>query len=212
MKLFKIIILIMVGLGIALYFSLNAGEKIDYSNKADTYTGLTYIKDAGVIDKKLVVKSFSKSHQLVSIEGYAEKSYTYTDSLFNKGGWLKDKLGRRVLGIDANVYFKTGINLGEIKDGDIQVYDNTLIINTPKPVLISLDIPYDEMAFKSKTGLFRGKLNDTEKQSLYTEMRKLITNDIMEDKDVRTKTINEVQEAIRILMEKVPNVDQIVFR
>nr|WP_156736343.1 DUF4230 domain-containing protein [Mycobacterium sp. E3298] len=164
------------------------------------------------MNKEMVVKSLNNVHQLVGLEGHTEKTYTYTDSIFEKSGWLKDHIGRRTIQYTVDAYFKTGIDLSSIKTEDVRVYGNSVFVSLPKTTLVSLDVPYDEIVFKTQTGLIRNPLSETEKQQLYTEIRKLVSGEIMSDKRIEGKTQIGVKDALDGLLEKIPNVNRVVFR
>jgi hypothetical protein len=191
--------------------NLYLGNHIDPEQVHHTYTGLNYVKDSQVIDKDLIIKSLSKTQQLVGMEGHATKTYIYTDSIFKEHNWLKDALGQRSLEVTVDAIFKTGINLSDIKDSDLVAYGSTLYFKVPKHVLISLDVPFNEIIFKAKNGLIRSDLSLEEKQFLYTEIRKIITNNIMSDETIKNNTYAGVKDALQNLISKVPNVGKIVF-
>jgi hypothetical protein len=209
----KLIICVMVILGVAFYFvsHIHLGNHIDTQQIQHTYTGLSYIKDSGVIDKEMVIKSLSSTQQLVGMEGHVTKTYIYSDSIFKEHGWLKDTLGQRTFEMDVNAVFKMGINLSDIKPEDISVYGHSLFIRVPKQVLISMDVPYDQIIFKIKTGLIRSELSESEKQMLYTEARRLLMDNIMGDQTIIDKSYKGVTDALQNLLEKIPNCNRIVF-
>jgi hypothetical protein len=210
----KLIICVMVILGVAFYFvsHTHLGNHIDTSQIQHTYTGLSYIKDSGVIDKEMVIKSLSSTQQLVGTEGHVTKTYIYSDSIFKEHGWLRDVIGLRSIEMDVNAFFKMGINLSDITQEDISVYGHTLFIKIPKQILISLDVPYDQIIFKTKTGLMRSQMSESEKQMLYTEARRLLTDNIMGDQTIIDKSVSGVEDALRNLLEKIPNCNRIVFK
>jgi hypothetical protein len=206
------VIIFILGVAAYIYSYFHGSPGIDISGKTQTVSGLSYIKDSGVVNKDLVIKSLHNVQELVGLEGHAEKSYIYTDSLFHKSGWLKDQIGRRTIQFNLETFFKTGIDLSSIAAEDVKVIGNTLVIQLPKHILVSLDIPYDHIVFKTQTGLFRSNLSDTEKQALYTEIRKLVTSDIMTDSSIKEKTQIGIEDALRSLLEKVPNVNRVMFK
>jgi hypothetical protein len=213
-KIGKWLFLVVIVLGVVIYVKslFVTGQGIDISHKTATYTGLSYIKDSGVVNKELVFKSLSNVHQLVGLEGHAEKTYTYTDSLFHGSGWLKDHLGRRTIQFDLDVFFKTGIDLSNVTQDDVKVIGNSLFIKIPKHMLISLDVPYDQIIFKKQTGLLRDGLSESEQQNLYSEIRRLITKDILTDSSIEQQTRTGIEDALRSLLEKIPNVNRVVFQ
>ena len=212
----KLIFCIMLIMGFVIggtYLYLSHKTGLDYSNSVRTELPIsTLIKDSGVIDKNLVIKSLTGTQQLVGMEGHAEKSYTYYDSLFKGHNWLENVVGQRSIEMDTNSFFKMGVNLSDIKSEEIQVYGNSLFIKLPKQILISLDIPFDQIVFKTNTGILRSGLTDVDKQTIYTEIRRLTTENIMSDNVVISKSTIGVQDALRSLLEKIPNLNRIVFK
>jgi hypothetical protein len=210
----KLIICVMFILGVAFYYIAHQTgvQPIDHS-QSNIYSNIgSYIKDQGVIDKEMVIKALKTKAELVGLSGHITKSYTYHDSLFQGGGWLKDAIGQRVLEMDTNAFFKMGINLQDISQDDISVYGNTLFIKIPKQILISLDIPYDQIVFKAKTGILRGSMSEADKQMIYTEIRRLVTDNILNDDSIINKSSDGVKTALQALLEKIPNCGRIVFK
>ncbi len=191
--------------------NLHLGGSVNPDEVHHTYAGLSHIKDSQVIDKDMVINSLHKTGKLVGLESTATKIYTYSDSIFEGHNWLKDSIGQRSIELDVTAFFKTGINLSDITDNSVVAYGNSLFVKLPKSELISLDIPFDQIVFKVKTGLIRSELSMEEKQMLYTEIRKIVTNNIMSDETIKTNTYDGVKAALENLLSKVPNCNRIVF-
>jgi hypothetical protein len=173
---------------------------------------LSYIKQQEFIDKDMVIQAIHSKAEMVGLEGHVQKTFTYTDSLFESHGWLQDTLGSRTLDMTTNAVFKMGIDLNDIKPEDVQVIGHSLFIKIPKQILISMDVPYDQIIYKVKTGLIRSELSEHEKQLLYTEARKLLTDNVMGNQSIIDKSVNGVEDALRGLLEKVPGCNRIVFK
>lgn len=208
----KLIICVIVGVMIAglIFVRLHTGSGTITTVPIPKEIGYAWIKHAEVIDQNLVIKSLNKVQQIVGFEGHVEKVYTYSDSMFKNHGWLKDIVGQRSLTMDAHGYFKLGIDISFTQD-DIKAYGNTLFVKLPKEVLISMDVPFDQIIYKSKTGLIRNELSIPEKQYLYSEVRRIITDNIMNDRNIQEKALNGTKDAIKSLLENVPNCNRIIF-
>jgi hypothetical protein len=164
-----------------------------------------------VIDKKLVIKAMFNTSELVGMETNVEKSYTYKDSWFKSNGWIADYLGKRECTVYGVPNVKMGINLGDITANDVVVNGRTLTIFLPKPILISLNLPFDKVSFIEHPGLLRMPLSLTEKQFVYAETMKSVKSEIMSDKKYGDAAISGVKEAIRGFLEIVPNIDKVMF-
>jgi hypothetical protein len=213
-KLGKYIFVIIFVLGVAayIYSYFHGSPGIDISGKTDTVSGLSYIKDSGYVDKELIIRKLHNVQELVGLSGESSKKFVWTDSLFEKSGWLRDHIGRRTLEFNVEAFFKTGIDLSNLTEDSIKIYGNTLVISLPKHELISLDLPYDRFTFRTQNGLLRSGLSESEKQTLYTQIRELVTKDIMNDESIKEKTMISVEDALRSLLEKVPNVNRVMFK
>lgn len=164
-----------------------------------------------IIDKKLVIKVLTNVGQVVGLEGDVQKTYSYSDSWFKSHKKIFDWIGGCTYTMDADARFKMGINLQDITNEDITISGKNLLIFLPKPVLVSLELPYDKIKVKDEVGFFRIPLAEKEKQFIYGEVYKSIQSEILNNKDISSKASKGVQEAMRGFLDKLPNVDKVIF-
>jgi type II secretory pathway pseudopilin PulG len=211
----KLIVCVIVILGVALYFVANHHTgQIDTQQIQHTVNASSYIKDVQTVDRNMVIKVLKSKAELVSNSGIVEKHYTYSDSIFKDHGYIKDLLGQRSLDVLAKGYFKTGIDLSSISSDNIVTYGQTIFVKLPKDQmqLISLDVPFNEMGFVEKSGIFRSQLSLQDKQVLYEQIRNTLQNEIMNNDEIKDKTYNQAAQVLQNLLEKIPNCNKIVIQ
>ncbi|OPH61852.1 hypothetical protein BC351_01010 [Paenibacillus ferrarius] len=211
----KLFATIIVVTGVTYFVSnLHLGGGVEPEVVHHAYTGLNHIEEADVIDKNVVIKAIHSKSELVGLDTHGLKTYIVSDSFFQNHGSIKDYLGNRTLEIIAQTYFKTGIDLSSIHNEDVVVYGQTLFLKLSKSQMqmISLDIPFDQIQFNTKLGLFRSNFSLEDKQFLYSELRKSVENEIMNNEIIRENTYKNVSDTLRNLLEKIPNCTKVVIQ
>lgn len=169
------------------------------------------IKRAEVVDYKMVIKSLSQLGQVVGMEGKIAKSYTYKDSMFKSHNMILNWLGEREYTLDTSATFKMGINVGDIQEQDVVISKDTIVVYLPKPVLISLEVPYDQVGVRTDTGLLRHGLSESDKQIIYGQVTKSLRSEIMVNKDASVEARKGVQKALDDVLSMIPNVQKVMF-
>ncbi len=214
----KLIVCVILGLFFLGFFvgKTNVIKNNEAPQQVTPKIGMTIIKKAEIIDKKMVIKAIYGKQQIVGMEAQVSKSYTYTDKIFEDTNikvldWINHKLGDRSYQVYLDATAKMGIDLQDLKLEDINVTDDTIFIKMPKSILISLEIPYEKAIVKPDVGLLRFELKENEKQFLFGEASKSLRAEVLENKELASKASSGVQDALKNLLSVVPNVKNIVF-
>ena len=214
----KLIVCVILGLFFLGFFvgKTNVIKNNEVPQQVTPKIGMTIIKKAEIIDKKMVIKAIYGKQQIVGMEAQVNKSYTYTDKIFEDTNikaldWISHKLGDRSYQVYLDATAKMGIDLQDLKLEDINVTDDTIFIKMPKSILISLEIPYEKAIVKPDVGLLRFELKENEKQFLFGEASKSLRAEVLENKELASKASSGVQDALKNLLSVVPNVKNIVF-
>lgn len=126
-----------------------------------------------IISEKAVMSKLQMKSQIVSLQQDLHKKDTYVDENF---------FGERQTELKINGTYQMGLNTEDIKVTHIQ--DGIVYIKLPKPVLINLDIPYDQIKFDKTQGFFRLAMSDDEQQKFYTATKKNIQQELMKNKEL----------------------------
>ncbi|GFN32468.1 DUF4230 domain-containing protein [Paenibacillus xylaniclasticus] len=78
--------------------------------------------------------------------------------------------------------------------------------------LISLDIPFDAIEFRSKTEFFRTGLSMEDKQRLYTQFRAIMEQEILNNEQIKENTYDGAIKALTRLLENIPYYDRVVIQ
>jgi Protein of unknown function (DUF4230) len=100
----------------------------------------------------------------------ATVEYTVSKVVKASDGATWFKVGKRKIALSVQAYIKAGIDLGAIKDEQVIIEKNKIIIQLPRARLISLNIPPEEIREEvEETGFFRDGFTNTEKEDLLTQ-------------------------------------------
>lgn len=207
----KILILILIfgllGVGVVTYYKYNT-----YTMKeVPANLSNTPVVKASIIDKKMIVQALTQKGQLVGLEGSIIKTVIYQDQTLNTDFSFINEMSKRTFMIDAKVNFKMGYNLNEIKSEQVSVMNDAIRIITPQPILVSMDIPYDEMEISDKHGILCSSLTDKEKQQIYTKLRDTVQNELLTDPSIKAKANQQTQEQLKLLLANLSSDRKIIF-
>lgn len=88
--------------------------------------------------------------------------------------------------------------------------DNGIVnLTIGKPILISLNLPYDKMTIKKTHGMLRGNMSDVEKQKVYTKTVDTVRNEILNNQDTIDKANTYNERVIKSMLLKLPNVREV---
>ena len=154
-----------------------------------------------IVTEEMVLSKLKSQAQMISMEQEFSNTYTHVDE-----SWI----GTRKTAFSLSGTYKVGL---EFKDIQVKVYkDGVLCLELPKPKLISLEIPYDQIKVNKEQGFFRGEMDDKDKQSFYKVIEKDIRNEIGSDKETIKQAELYNQEVIKGILSDLAGVDYIVFQ
>jgi hypothetical protein len=175
--------------------SVQADKPIEIINSQQATKSDTYI-----INEQLIRQSLQSQSQIVSYLEDIDKKIQHVDD-----SWL----GKRVTSFEFVGTYQMGINTEDIDI--VGVHDGTVYIKLGKPVLISLELPFDQMNDEKIKGYFRLEMDEKEKQKVYKEIKTQIKHELLSDKDV-IKTARLYNESVvKDLVMKFPGVKQVQF-
>lgn len=87
--------------------------------------------------------------------------------------------GNRKILFETSAVLKAGVDLQKLNDNDIQVFNDSILIELPQPELLSLNMNSDSIKEKFvKTDVFRKPFSNAEKDKILAEGEKNIRDNI----------------------------------
>jgi hypothetical protein len=156
-----------------------------------------------IVSREAILSAIQSEAQIVGLSGEVAKTVRYHDE-----NWL----GKRDAVMTLTGTFKLGVNIADIKSDHVMVSESgTVVIVMPKTVIISLDLPYDQMRIAKSSGLLRKDVPDEELRNMYDKTRGLIISEIIADKDTQHRAQLLTQQAIEQLLRMVDGVEEVRF-
>ncbi|MGM7720641.1 DUF4230 domain-containing protein [Metabacillus sp. Hm71] len=155
-----------------------------------------------IISEHMILGKLQSKSQIVSIEQSINKTDTKVDDGF---------LGERRTELTIHGTYKMGMNTKDIEIKHIDQETGTLHISLGKPILVSLDIPYDEIDFEKTQGFFRLAASDEEKKNFFKATKNNIINEIMNDKEIIKQAEMNNRDVVKEILTKIQGVNYIVF-
>ena len=154
-----------------------------------------------IVTEEMVLSKLKSQAQIISMEQEFSNTYTHVDE-----SWL----GTRKTAFSLSGTYKVGL---EVKDIQVKVYkDGVLCLQLPKPKLISLEIPFDQIKVNKEQGFFRGEMDDEDKQSFYKVIEKDIRSEIGSNKELMKQADLYNQEVIKGILSDLAGINYIVFQ
>lgn len=173
---------------------------INENNRTQDEETNTTVNTEEVVDQQLVIETLKSNYQIVGLEGDVNKAYSHTS---NK--WYGDK----TITLDITGTFKMGYNLSDVT---FTIKDNIITIKAPEVVLISFDLPYDEIEINKTVGLVRKDYSEEDIQLFYKEAKESAKAELFADEEVMNKAKLESQKAIKQLLLPIKNVKDVRFK
>jgi len=192
--------IINVFVGILLTIILLSLYYINENNRTQDEETNTTVNTEEVVDQQLVIETLKSNYQIVGLEGDVNKTYSHTS---NK--WYGDK----TITLDITGTFKMGYNLSDVT---FTIKDNIITIKAPEVVLISFDLPYDEIEINKTVGLVRKDYSEEDIQLFYKEAKESAKAELFADEEVMNKAKLESQKAIKQLLLPIKNVKDVRFK
>jgi hypothetical protein len=172
----------------------------------ETVTESFTAQEQRIIDREAIITAIRSEAQIVGLSGEVDKEVRYHDENF---------FGQREVTMRLTGTFKLGVNIADIRSDRVFVETNgdhnVVTIVMPKPVLIALDLPYDQMRIDEDKSWLRRHFSDEQLRELYVEARGLVIGELSTDEATQRKAQELTQQAIEHLLRVIPNVDEVRF-
>jgi hypothetical protein len=189
---------------LAIFIAINSYKGLTTPiNKVEIVNPQEEVKsDHYIISEKMIMGKLQSKSQIVSMQQEISKTYTDSDD-----SWL----GQRDTKLSVEGTYKLGLSTKDIDIRHIDQENGIVYIKLGKPIMVSLEIPYNEIEFSKVNGFFRISMNENEKQNFYKSVKKDIENKLMSNKEVLKQARLFNQGVIRDLLLSIPSVKSIVF-
>ncbi|CAH0304289.1 DUF4230 domain-containing protein [Priestia megaterium] len=167
-----------------------------HTDKAEAQPPVT---KAVVLNEETILRNLTKSAELVTLTGEAEKTIPYINEK-----WYGDQQAF----VHVEGPFKLGVATAKI---EVATSGNVVKIRLPQPELISLSLPYDTTDVHKSSGMFRKDVSEETTKALYKKAEKAIRKDIANDKKAQDKAEANAEKVVRGLVLKINNVEAVVF-
>lgn len=155
-----------------------------------------------IISEELVLSKLQSKSEIVSMQQKLSDTFTQ----------VEDRLiGERHTELSVKGTYLMGMETKNIKIVHIDNETATIHIKLPKPKLISLDIPYDQVTFDKTKGWASLSMNEEEKKNFYKSVRHSIENELLSSEDVLRTADLYNQEAVRDIIKLLPVIKNVVF-
>lgn len=149
------VIILIVSIGIDQYKEVTAKQLTParYIHNEEDINESVYI-----ISKEMIMSKLEAKSQIVSLQQDLHKTETIVED---------GLLGERRTELEINGTYKMGLNTEDIVVKNIDSKSGTVYIELPDPILISLELPYDELSFNKTQGFFRFSMSEEEQKDFY---------------------------------------------
>lgn len=155
-----------------------------------------------IISEKMIMDKLQQKSQIVSLQQNLHKESTMVDD-----GLLSDRHTKLTLGGT----YKLGINTKDIIVKHIDKENSIVYISLPKPLLISLEIPFDKVAFDKSKGFLRLAANEEEEKQYYKAIESSIRKEIMEDKELMKQAEVFNKDAVMQIFSLMLEINKVIF-
>jgi len=159
-----------------------------------------------VIERETVMNAIRNEIQLVGLVGDVSKTIIYED---NK--WT----GKKEYHMQINGTYKLGYNMKEILFQKERVivdeYEGIVTVAVPDVRIIALELPFDDIKIKEKTGWFRNDITDQQKQEMYKQAKNKIITDIENNTHTIDQAHKQTNQALREIFMKIDGVKKVNF-
>ena len=167
-----------------------------HTDKAEAKPPVT---KAVVLNEETILRNLTKSAELVTLTGEADKTIPYLDDK-----WYGDQQAF----VHVEGPFKLGVDTSKI---EVTTSGNVVKIRLPQPKLISLSLPYDAMDVHKSSGMFRKDVSEETTKALYKKAEKAIRKDIANDKQAQDKAEANAESVVRNLVLKINGAEFVKF-
>jgi hypothetical protein len=155
-----------------------------------------------IISEQMVMGKLQSKAQLVSMEQLISKTYTDVDDGFT---------GIRETELTMEVTYKLGFETKDIEVKHIDSENGIIYLKLPKPTMISLEIPYDQVEFEKESGWLRLAMDETEEKKFYKAAVKNVENEILKNKEIMKQADLHNKDVVEDILSMIPAVKSVVF-
>jgi len=159
-----------------------------------------------VVEKETVMNAIRNEIELVGLVGDVSKTVIYED---NK--WT----GKKEYHMQINGTYKLGYNMKEVLFQKERVivdeYKGIVTVIVPNVKIIALELPFDDVKIKEKTGWLRKDITDQQKQEMYKQARNKIITDIENNTQTIDQAHKQTNQALREIFMKINGVKKVNF-
>ena len=131
-----------------------------------------------IITEEMILGKLTEELEEVSLKGKLDDNE-------NKYIKVEDNwLGERHTQLNYSGTYKMGLDKNNIEVKHIDQSTGTVYLKLPKPILISLTLPYDQIDFEKTKGFLRLAMNEDEKKQYYKSVEKDIKHQLMNNKEL----------------------------
>lgn len=158
--------------------------------------------DHYIISEEFVLGKLQSKSQIVSFEQELKNiSFTHVDEGFT---------GKRHTELTLHGTYKMGLETAHIKIKHID--ENGIVyIELPEPIIISLELPYDQIDFNKTKGWLRLAMSEEEEKNFYKAAETSIRQDIINNEETLRQANIFNEAAVRDIVEMLPTVRGVVF-
>lgn len=157
-----------------------------------------------IITKDVIYGKLTEVREEVSLKGNLDE---YDNEAIKID---KTWLGERHTQLRYAGTFKMGLDRHEVEIKHIDSESETVYIKMPDPILISLNLPYDQIDFKKTKGFARLAMSEEEKKNYYKVVEKDIIKELMKNKELMRKVDLLNKEHTREILSEL-KIKHIVF-
>lgn len=155
-----------------------------------------------IINEEMILSKLQSKSKIVSMQQNIDQTYTDIDK-----GWSGD----RHTEIHIKGSFKMGLETSLININYIDNQTGTVYLSLGEPILVSLEIPFNDIQFDKTNGFFRLAMNEQEEKQFYKAVEKNVKDELMSNKEVLKQAELFNQEHVRELLSMLPMVKSVVF-
>jgi Protein of unknown function (DUF4230) len=155
-----------------------------------------------IISEKMVMGKLQSKAQLVSMEQSISKTYTDVDDGFT---------GTRETELSMEATYKLGLETKDIEVKHIDSENGIIYLKLPKPTMISLEIPYDQVEFEKESGWLRLAMDEDEEKKFYKAAVKNVENEILNNSEIIKQAKLHNKDVVEDILSMIPTVKSVVF-
>lgn len=160
------------------------------------------LADEYVVEKETVLSTIEKVAETATYKQSITRTYEDVD---------KSLFGKRVTEVKFKAYYILGFDHNNMHIDNVMINGNTVNVKLGEPILMSLDIPLDEIKNDKTNGILRKDMSVEEMKDLYSAARKQIKNDIMNDKNIIEQAKMHNEAIAKEMLLEIPGIDKVIF-